>query len=105
MECACKWSRAEASLVFPGCVVALQEIHLSDVFGDFAGLGLGQIRQHNNRQLIIDVAGDCTLESLPGAVVADQAMTMALADEPAETIAALIHLPVLELSGCPHLVE
>ncbi len=86
-------------------VLSLRQVQVGYVFGDGAGLGSGEIGQRDDGQLIIDVARDGGLESLPGAVVAYYVVAVTVVDEPAEAVAVFIGLAVFQLRGSPHFFE
>src|SRR5580698_7972450 len=86
-------------------MVCIRQIYVCDVFGDSSRVSLRQIRQHYDRQLIVNVARDGSLETLPSAIMADHPVPVPLADEPAKAVAILVRLAVFQLRWSPHLIE
>ena len=64
-----------------------------------------EIGEHDDRQLVVHVAGNVGVESLPGSAVLDDPMAAGVVDEPAESVVVGVRLAVVELHGGPHLVE
>ena len=66
MACACKWQ--------PDRELLRRQIHLRDLLGDLPRLGARQVRKCHHSQLIVDIAVDRRLKSLPCPVVVNRAV-------------------------------
>lgn len=71
---------------------------------------VGQIRQRYHGQLVVHIAVDRGLESLPRAVVMNAPVPVPLVNKPAKTIVARIHpttvrLAALQLRRSPHQIQ
>ena len=77
------------SKLIAGVLLALQ-IDLGHVLGDLSRFRPGQVRQGDHAQMVIRIAIDCALEALPGSVMVNAAVSIALLDEkyPAVFVAA-----------------
>ena len=60
------------------------------MLGNFPRLAFRQICQHNDGYAIIHVSIDRGLEALPGAVVADHAMSFLIPHKPSETVSGTV---------------
>lgn len=78
---------------------------MRDAFDYLSGLGRIGIGEHDDGELVIDVARDVRLETLPGAAMIENAMSVFVQDRPAEAIAAGIWLSIFEFYHGPHLIE
>ena len=71
------------------------QIHPGDVVAQLDRAAAVEIREDDDRQLVVDVAGDAGVESLPGAAVFDDAMTIHLIDRPGKTVIRAVGLSVV----------
>src|SRR5580765_4222035 len=64
-----------------------------------------EIGEHDNRKLVVNVAGNIGGKSLPGSAVLDDPVAAGVVDEPTEPVVVRVRLAVVELYGSPHLIE
>src|SRR5579859_4387722 len=83
----------------------VRQINLGNVLSNLSWLRIRQIPECDYGELIIDVAVDRGLESLPRAIVMYATVSRSLVDEPAKTIIALVRLSIFQFDRSPHQVE
>ena len=94
-----------ARLDQPGITTCLlvRQIHLGDVPADLSWFRVRQIGEHDHGQLVVHIAVDCSLESLPRAVVVNASVIPSILDEPTKSVAAgvrpLLARPFFSLTG------
>src|SRR5881398_777515 len=67
---------AGAKLLGRGVVRNAGEVQFGNVVGDFARVGFGQVGQNNHSEFVVQKAGNVGLKALPGATVADDAVSV-----------------------------
>lgn len=81
------------------------QIKIGNPVSYHTSIGVRQIAQYDDRQLVIDVTRNMSLKALPSAAVIKHSMTVFCFAEPRETVVAGIGLAVRQPCDGPHLLE
>src|SRR6185369_7770528 len=81
------------------------QIDLGHVLRNLSRIRLGQVGQHHDRQLVIDITRNLGLEALPCALVIDEAMSVRAGYLPAESVMTGIRFTVFQPGDSPHLLQ
>src|SRR4030095_16802757 len=72
---------------------------------DLVGMRAIEIGENDDSELVVHIAGDVGVETLPGSAMFNQAMAANVGDKPGETVAIRIWFAIVQLHRRPHLVQ